>query len=313
LILLGQSPKFIIESIGICLVGMLTLFLFDANADFIDFLPFLGVLTLSTLKMLPSFQLIYLYNSLALATLVSANELDQILSNKYAILSKFEKFNFNFEDRIYLKNISFKYLNGSKLLFNNLNFTIKKGDRVGIIGDSGSGKSTLIDLIIGLLSPTNGNIYVDEKTLSIHNANSWQDKISLVSQDGFITNASIAENIHLDFFGEINYERIWECIRIVSLYEFVSNLPGGIHHKLVDNGGTLSGGQKQRICLARALYRGGEILVLDEATSALDKRTALEIMELIYKLPISNTIIIVTHDYDIIKSCNNILNLNLLK
>ena len=100
---------------------------------------------------------------------------------------------------------------------------------------------------------------------------------------------------------------------MVSLYEFTSNLSGGIHHKLVDNGGTLSGGQKQRICLARALYRGGEILILDEATSALDKRTALEIMELIYKLPITNTIIIVTHDNELIKSCNNILNLNLLR
>jgi ATP-binding cassette subfamily B protein len=313
LVMLSQSPKFIIESIGICIVGMLTIFVFDGKAKFIDFLPFLAVLTLSAQKMLPSFQLIYLYNTLANSTLISANELNQILISKKVTFENFEKINLIFEDKINLKNISFKYSNSSKVLFNNLNFTICKGDRVGVIGDSGSGKSTLIDLIIGLLYPTSGNIYVDEKALNNQNVNSWQDKISIVSQEGFITNASIAENIHLDSSGEINYEKIWECIRIVSLYDFINNLPDRIHHQLVDNGGTLSGGQKQRICLARALYRGGEILILDEATSALDKRTSKEIMELILKLPVSKTIIIVTHDIDLIKNCNIILNLNLLK
>jgi ABC-type multidrug transport system fused ATPase/permease subunit len=213
-----------------------------------------------------------------------------------------------FDKKLDISNITFKYPNSEKVILNNLNIEIKKGETIGIIGSSGSGKTTLINIILGFLKAQEGCIKLDDVVIKESNLLACRNIIGYVKQNVFILDGTITENIAVGInSSEINIEKINETIRLTKLQDFVSSLPNGIDTQIGEQGSKLSGGQKQRIAIARALYHNAEILIFDEATSALDNETEREITESIESLVGNKTMIIVAHRYSTLKNCNRVI------
>ena len=218
-----------------------------------------------------------------------------------------------FWNKITLKNLSFKYPNSQKSILRDINFKIFKGEKIGLIRDSGSGKSTLIDLIIGLIPPKKGFIYIDDINLNKFKNDRlqrcWRRSISLVPQKIFIYNKTFAENIALssDLDGK-NFQRIEEAARKADIADFIEQQPQGYLSLIDEKGNNLSGGQIQRIGIARALFKKPQILVLDEVTSSLDRKTAKRILEKIFSIK-DLTIIMVDHNTTFLRNCDKIIEL----
>ena len=158
--------------------------------------------------------------------------------------------------------------------------TINKNEHVGLIGESGSGKTTLSDLIIGLIKPTSGKIYIDSEELKDEKVLDWQKNIGFVPQNIFLDNSTIIENIAYGVKKEnINIKRVREVVKQSNLNSFLNTVEDDIYSRVGENGILLSGGQKQRLGIARALYTNPDILIFDEATSSLDEITELEILK----------------------------------
>jgi ABC-type multidrug transport system fused ATPase/permease subunit len=209
----------------------------------------------------------------------------------------------NFDSSIEFQNVSFNYPNRDKTL-NNINLKISKNTIIGIKGETGSGKSTIIKLIMGLLQPDSGKILIDGKELNITEDN-LSDKISYVPQNFYILDDTILENIV--FSEEKNkpdYKKISKATALSQLDEVINSLPNGINTIVGSTGKLLSGGQAQRLALARALYQEREILILDEATNALDSNTEKLVIENLSNLKKAKTIIIISHNSDILKFCD---------
>jgi ATP-binding cassette subfamily C protein len=178
------------------------------------------------------------------------------------------------------------------------------GQSIGITGPSGSGKTTLINIILGLLNPDNGQIYVNDIEIQ-KNLTNWRSIIGYVPQAITLIDANIRENVALGIEGDkINDEKVWSTLKEANLDVFVKNLPEQLGTFIGENGMRLSGGQRQRLGLTRALYRDPEVLVFDEATSALDVKTEKRITREIMKLSGKRTLIIVAHRISTIKDCD---------
>jgi ATP-binding cassette, subfamily B, bacterial PglK len=209
-------------------------------------------------------------------------------------------------DRFDAKNISFNYEN-SRPVIQNVSFSLKSGEMVGVVGGSGAGKTTLIDLLLGLLNPTTGEIFVNNADIA-DCLTEWQSNIGYVQQSVFLVDATIAENIAFGVPAEkINQEQIQNVVRLAKLDIWIDSLEDGVDTWVGERGVRISGGQRQRIGIARALYNNPQVLILDEATSALDNRTEHEIMNDIYSLHGEKTIVMIAHRLDTIKRCDRIL------
>ena len=195
-------------------------------------------------------------------------------------------------------------------MLSKINFEIKKGQMIGIMGKSGSGKSTLIDLISGLIKPTSGEILYDNYKNVKDNMEGWQNKIAYVSQNSFLVDDTIKNNIA---FGvnesEIDMKKIYDVIKDTDLDTYVSSLSNGVESLVGENGIKLSGGQRQRICIARYLYFDREILIFDESTSSLDIETEKKIVNTIKKIKGDKTIIIVSHRLSALSFCDKFIKL----
>lgn len=215
---------------------------------------------------------------------------------------------FEFINSIQLKDISFKYPENQKWIFKNINFEIKKGDRIGLIGVTGSGKSTLVDIIMGLLTPSEGNIYIDGVQLAPQNLKIWQNLISHVPQNIYLSDTSIIENIA---FGvdknKIDYKLAIECAKKAKIYDSIESLPQKFDTIVGERGSKLSGGQRQRIGIARALYKNAKIIVFDEATNALDNATEKKVIDSINLIDKEITLIFIAHRLSTLDKCNKII------
>ncbi len=214
--------------------------------------------------------------------------------------------NFSYEKLIAFKDVNFNYPNTKKSALNNINFEIKKGECIGVVGETGSGKSTLIDLLLGLLRPTSGEILVDN--LYPVNSYQWHKKIGYVPQSVYLTDDSIEANIA---FGEealaIDQDRLNKAINDAQLGKFIKQLPHGTKTLVGERGVRLSGGERQRIAIARALYQNPEVLIFDEATSALDNETEARLMETIQVVSKNRTVIMIAHRLSTLKQCDRIV------
>ena len=220
---------------------------------------------------------------------------------------------FNFTRVIELRDLSFKFEDSDKEIINGLSLQIARGERVGIRGSSGVGKTTLFNLILGLYRPTSGGIYIDGEELRNDNIAKWQNTIGYVSQSVFIADMTLAENIA---FGcdanNIDYDRVNKVIELSDLKEFVTSLKDGIHSRIGEQGSCISGGQRQRIGIARALYKGCDVLFFDEATSSLDGKTEENINSAIRRLSNDNhslTIVVIAHRESSLEYCDRIITL----
>lgn len=314
---LSSIPKHYIELIAIIVFvfGMYAFLLTGVNNE--EIIITLSIFAAATLKILPSINRIInciiklkyaqpsvdaIYNEFNLINYSCNFNLNKINSKKKLIL----------KEDIKVDNVSFKYENNKNLVFKNVNFKFPANRIIGFFGKSGSGKTTLIDLLIGLLTPTEGNIYVDGKDIS-KNLKEWKNNISYVQQSIYLIDSSIKANIVLGLKeGSINLKKIDDILNIVCLKDFVDNLPNKINTNVGELGNNLSGGQRQRIGIARALYFDRDVLILDEATNSLDYLTEEKIIRNICKLK-NKTIIFVTHKKSLLKYCDIAFDLSKLK
>lgn len=202
----------------------------------------------------------------------------------------------DFESEIRGESISFTYPNTDTPAIHDLSFTIRKGSRCAIVGRSGSGKSTLINLLIGNMHPSSGNILVDGQPIS-ECITRWRDTIFYLPQSLYLLDDTVARNICIGMEeSEINWDRLNWCIEKAQLSELVDTLPKGVNTLIGDRGDRISGGQKQRVGIARALYFDRKVIILDEATSALDEETEFEVKQSILALGPDITVIMITHN-----------------
>ncbi len=219
----------------------------------------------------------------------------------------------NFEREISVEKISFRYEDGEQEVVNDLSLTVRKGERIGIRGRSGVGKTTIFNLMLGFLQPTSGSIRIDDELLTTANRRRWLNIVGYVSQNVFLTDGTLVENIALGIAPDkVDRERLNRAIDMANLREFIDSLPQGIDTPAGECGNRLSGGQRQRIGIARALYKEAEVLFFDEATSSLDNDTEQNINTAIEQLSQNNkelTIIVIAHRESSLDYCDRIVTL----
>jgi ATP-binding cassette subfamily B protein len=203
-------------------------------------------------------------------------------------------------------SVSYKYPNTDQLVLKNFSLRVEPGECIAVVGSSGSGKSTLMNLIIGLLLPTEGSFKIDGKPLNDFNLSEYRHHISVVPQNSILFAGTIRENITygLSHYTEEDLERV---VEMANLKEFLKDLPNGIDTNIGEHGDKLSGGQKQRITIARALIRNPKILILDEATSALDNISEFQVQQAIGKSIRGRTTFIVAHRLSTIRDADKIV------
>lgn len=313
-------PNRIIEAV--CIGGLMAVVCvrIAQGTDIAEFVPRLGTFAVAAFQILPSIAnisacvsgLVFYRPTLeeAYDNITAAREYDEKSaelsgdSNKACLLEKSSLA--EFEDKIKVENIVWKYENSDKNVLEGLSLEIRKGESVAFIGSSGAGKTTLADVILGLLPPQEGTIKVDGKSIYTM-PDEWSKMIGYVPQSVFLIDDTIRNNVSFGMLPEeIDDERVWEALEQAQLAAFVRSLPKGIDTIVGERGVKFSGGQRQRVAIARALYYNPEILVLDEATSALDGETENAVMESIEALQGRKTLIIVAHRLTTIRSCDRI-------
>ena len=309
LMLLGSIPKIVLEMLSIILLTTVGLFFIGSEQkNLLNILPFLGLAALGAQKILPILQTGYSgYVALKAQTEVVSDVLD-ILEIPETENINFEQgiFSIEFRQQINLTNVSFSYQSANEIIvLKNISLSIRKGEKVGIIGQTGGGKSTLLDIIMGLLIPTSGNLIIDDQVVIKENQRHWQKQVAHVPQNIFLQDVSIAENIAFGIAKEeINLEKVREAAINAQISDFIENLPERYETIVGERGARLSGGQRQRIGIARALYKEASLLIFDEATSALDDSTETQVVSAIEELHASLTTIIVAHRMTSLKHCD---------
>jgi ATP-binding cassette subfamily B protein len=303
---LTLSPRYLVETLSILTLVIYIFILTNKNIDLMDIIPFIGAFVISIQKLLPLVQNIFNGYSSIISGLGSLSDVIELLNqnlNKKNVNS-YIKFN----NEIKLQNVAFKYKNSDIYALKNINLIIKKGERIGFIGSTGSGKSTLLDIIMGLLLPTSGKLYIDDIEIDANNIAEWRALVAHVPQSIYLTDGSIADNITLsDGPDNIKVEKFKNVVAMAKIDKFVEKIAGGYAAIVGERGFMLSGGQRQRIGIARALYKRSELIVFDEATSSLDPITESEIMETVYDLDKYITILMVAHRILTLKNCNKII------
>jgi ATP-binding cassette subfamily B protein len=307
---IGGSPRYIAEGLAIVFISSLAYLYTNSSAGLMGSIPLLGALALGAQRLLPIAQQIYGSWSAMIggkSSLLDALKLlDQPISNVDKELHLNEAI--SFRNSIVLDDISYSYTSGAPWVFRKLCLSIQKGELIGIVGKTGCGKSTLLDLIMGLLTSTDGRILVDGVLVGPENLRSWKAKVAHVPQEIYLADCSIKENIAFGVDPElIDMKLVVVAANAANIAKTIDDLPHGYGTLVGERGVCLSGGQRQRIGIARALYKKAEVLILDEATSALDAETETSIMESIIQLSKNLTIIIVAHRLTTLKNCTRVL------
>lgn len=213
---------------------------------------------------------------------------------------------FAFQNYLQFRNVGFFYPGRKRKILSHFTFSVKRGEVIGIIGESGSGKTTLVDLLLRLLEPASGKILVDGTDIAEIDIGEWRKNIGYVSQDIFIINDTIENNIR--FYDEtVSDKDIVRGAKMASIYDFIQSQPQKFKTQVGERGVMISGGEKQRLVLARYLARNPKILILDEATSALDNKSELMIQEAIEGIKGKITIFVIAHRLSSILNCDKVI------
>jgi len=304
-IFIGGFPRFAMEAIGMTLIASLAYLLTQNNHGLTTVIPVLGAMALGAQRLIPTLQQAYSAYSSLKGTKSSLEDVLNLLDQELPI---YENQPISFEKEIELKNLSFRYKKESPWVLKHLDLKITKGSRIGFMGVTGSGKSTLIDIIMGLLEPTEGEFTIDNCSISKQNKSSWYAHIAHVPQNIYLSDSSIEENIAFGIPKEqINHQRLEKAAQQAQIAESIEELQDGYQTFVGERGIRLSGGQRQRIGIARALYKQADVLIFDEATSALDNETEQAVMETIEGLGNALTILIIAHRLTTLKNCDQIV------
>lgn len=311
----AESPAYIIE--GICVAGLLAVVcvrLVISEQSAMELVPALSAFAVGAFRILPSLGRI----SSALNTAIYyIPSLEHVYENMQEIEAYDESENelsvainqnteVKFEKEIYIKNISWHYRNAERDVISDLELIIPKGTSVAFIGQSGAGKTTLADIVLGLLQPQKGSVYVDGQDI-FKLGDQLRQLMGYVPQTVYMTDDTIRNNVAFGLEREkINDDNVWKALEQAQLKEFVEKLPEGLNTYVGDRGIRFSGGQRQRIAIARALYENPDIIIFDEATAALDGETETAVMDSINSLQEYKTVIIIAHRLTTIKKCDKI-------
>jgi ABC-type multidrug transport system fused ATPase/permease subunit len=305
--LISLLPRYFIEGIAFGGFIIMILIFLDNGIEFKNIIPLLVLYAIAGYRLLPSIQQIFF--AISQIRFVSEH-LESLHSNITKLKTEKKIPNskniVGFKKSINLDNISFNYNVNQYSVLKSINLSIPALSTIGIIGATGSGKTTLVDIIAGLLEPSQGTMSVDKTIINNFNIKYWQKNIGYVPQNIYLSNSSIASNIAFGIYKDhINYQEVEQAAKNASLHEFIMNeLPEKYETITGERGVKLSGGQCQRIGLARALYHKPQLLILDEATSALDNITEKKIMECIDNLKSNMTIIMIAHRLTTVKECD---------
>ena len=310
--ILNGSPRFLIESLGIILI---TIFAYryhvSTNGGLLEIIPILGVFTLASQKILPAVQQIYGAIVNINSSSESLKDVENFLNRDLAktsldsIYRKQCQNEIQFNSDLIFKKVAFSYGPKKTPTLKNINIKISKGDKVGIVGRTGAGKSTFIDILSGLLQPTNGSIYIDGKRVETLVNDNWRVNIAHVPQTFFLLDGTIKENIAFGHkVDDIDYEKLIMAAKVAEIDSFISCLDGKYEEVVGENGIKLSGGQRQRIAIARSIYQRANFLILDEATSSLDALTESKVLQNISGLDNDITIIFITHRQSSLAICD---------
>jgi len=320
IVTMQQVPRLLLEAIAVISLALVVIVNIFIGSDVAQLLPIVAVFAVAAFRMMPSLNRVMGATQTLLSEAVTIDlvydELTNVLNKDHVIgnsvidsmigNSVIDSNNVELKNNIVLNDLSFKYTDSTEYVLKNINFQISSGQMIGLVGESGSGKSTLINLLLGLLKPADGDIYVDGISIW-ENVNSWQSSIGYVPQDIFLTDDSLRNNIALGVDDSVIDDDLLErVIKQASLSKFVEDQPDGIYVNVGERGAKISGGQKQRIAIARALYHDPQILILDEATSALDEKTEESIIQTVNELHGRLTVILVTHRLSTIKYCDRV-------
>ncbi len=302
------SPRFIelITVAGICFLFLS--FTFDTS---IEIIAIISIYTIAAYRLIPSLSQIatsltnikihsFTIEKIRLK-MVSSQELGNTIIRNESL---------EFQELIRLKRDTFQY-EASDFRLRNIQIEIKKNDKVALVGKSGIGKSTLAKLIMGIIKPEKGSLFVDENEINEYNLKAWQKNIAYVPQDSFIFKGSLFENITMgDELNQVNQLKVIELLHLMELTEMTKNHEAEIFMDLGENGENISGGQRQRIAIARALYLEKPVIFFDEVTSNLDEINRKKVVKNILKImQMNKTVIFITHQQEIINACNVVLDI----
>jgi len=306
------SPRFAIEALGMTLVAILAYYMSQGVNGAEDIVPTLGVMAMGAQRLLPALQAIYSSVSNIDGSRHSLQEVLDLLSQTLPIYAEQPPaVPMSFKKEIRLNNLSFRYGENTPMVLNRINLTLTKGKSIGFIGVTGSGKSTLLDIIMGLLSPTEGVLTVDGVVVTMNNIRNWQANIAHVSQEVYLSDSTIEENIA---FGQhnnnIDFNLVKQAAERAGIAKFIEGWSNQYQTYIGERGMRLSGGQRQRIGIARALYKQANVLILDEATSALDSKTEESVIESIKAFSDDITVMMIAHRVTTLRDCDYIVELD---
>lgn len=299
-------PKPLFELFTVLIIGSFFIFVQQKNLEISSIIPTLGVFLAAVYRLIPSFANImsniqsYQFNIQCVTNL--SNDLE-----KFKNIKNINQEKINFIKSLDFNDVTFSYgSNERSTVFKNINISIKKGSKIGIVGPSGSGKSTFLDIFMGLLPVQSGQVLIDGKNIK-NQESGWQKNIGCVPQEVFISDDTLKKNVA---FGEsdekIDNTKLLRAIELAGLKNFVENLDLKENTIIGERGSRVSGGQRQRIGIARAFYNNPDLLILDEATNALDEQIEKKIIDEIFSTGINRTIIFVSHNYQNLRHCDSI-------
>ena len=308
---LAYMPRFYIDATLMMILSIASIFVSYNGVSTSAFFATLSVYGLAALKLLPAFQNIFYFSYEIFSRMPHLNNVTTLLAKDHhnSILSSSEE-PFRFKNEISFNKISFAYEKDNRdYLIENIDITMLKGQKIAIIGPTGSGKSTFLDLLLGMIEPDSGEITMDEEALSKKNLHSYRRNFAYVPQKIFFVEDTLQENIVFGSNQELDINKLDRAILNASLQELIDDLPNGLQTNISDSNQMVSGGQKQCIGIARALYRGGDILILDEATSGMDQALEKKIYQAAFDSDF-NTFISVTHKSSLLDKFDKIFVFN---
>jgi ATP-binding cassette subfamily C protein len=302
-------PRIAIETIFVACVVLVVSLLMLRRGSATDLVPLLGIYAYAGFRFIPSANRLLLH-------IDGLRSIGPTVDRVQALLDLFEGAHrpaddapaapVRFERALAMRDVAFAYEGGAPV-FSGVDVVIERGQSIGIVGPTGSGKSTLVDLLLGLLDPTQGRVTIDDVDLrQVRRA--WQRRIGYVPQAAFLFDDTIARNVALGVpDAAIDRARLDEALRMAQLADFVATLPDGVETRLMERGLRLSGGQRQRIAIARALYLQPDLLVFDEATAALDNATEREVTRAIESLRGEKTLVVIAHRLSTVQRCDALI------
>ena len=302
---LSNIPRLWLETVGIMGLAILVIIAIQNSNTPSEAIPTIAVFAAAAFRILPSAnRILGAIQRLRYASVVIDLMVRELSSDEAETVTRESPVTFN--NVINLCSVSYAYPNTATQALSDISMTINKGESIGLIGASGGGKSTLVDVILGLLPPSSGGIFVDGMDIR-DGMRGWTLQIGYVQQHIFLVDDTLRCNIALGKKEQdIDDALVSKAIIAAQLDSFVNTLPSGLNTIVGERGVRLSRGQRQRIGIARALYNNPPILVFDEATSALDGDTEIEVMDAIKSLKGSITMIIIAHRLSTVAHCDRV-------